>query len=141
MKRSKLITFLFFLSILMISHCGVYSNKGNPNLISYSEALTKIRLATIAKCSESGGNFGNIATAESFVSLVFSGANTISTPDKADLYYKRSNVTNCITSIMLYAPPSVCDFNDLAALDLVSNKKLCNLKPDRSIKLNIISTK
>ncbi len=127
------------LIIILVANCNNLVDSQNPNLMSDKDAKRKVTLAVLTKCANSGGSFSNIVTVQTFVSVLFSGTNTISSSDRSGLYYKKSSVNNCVLTILSYNPPTTCDFNDLASLDYISNKKLCNLKPDRSIKLNIIS--
>jgi small lipoprotein (TIGR04452 family) len=139
-KIMKIFQICLLLLIFLVANCNNLVDSENPDLINDREAKRKVTLAVISKCSNSGGSFGNIATVQAFVNVLFSATNTIAAPDRSGLYYKKSSVNNCVLTILSYNPPTTCDFNDIASLDYISNKKLCNLKPDRSIKLNIIST-
>lgn len=140
MKKNQLLKSLSIILFIFIA-CSKIDDSENPNLINDSKAKNLITLAALAKCASSGGTLSNIVNVESFVSILFSNSSTIASPDRKSLYYKKSNVNNCVIEILNYTPTSVCDFNVFAAADYMLNKKLCNLKPDRSIKLNIVSNK
>ena len=141
MKIVKKLLMVFSIILIFEVNCSKLQDSKNPNLISDKEARVRITLAIIAKCSETGGSFSNISTSESLVTVLFSGSSNISSADKSGLYYKKSNVTNCVSAILVYDSPDTCNFNNFASLNYVANKKLCNLEPDRSIKLNIVSNK
>lgn len=137
--KKTIITVLINILILFMD-CGNYDNRHNPRLIRYLDAKTRITLAAMVKCSESGGNTNNYVNVESFVNLLFSGSSTISTTDRKDLYFNKKNVTDCVLEIMSLRLSQACDFSEFSSYNYLANNKLCNLSPDRSVKLDIIST-
>ena len=113
----------------------------NPNLISDAEAKKILLSAALVKCSQSGGSSGNYASVYSFIAVLFSGTSTIAGSDRSSIYYKKTRVRNCALEILAYSPPAVCDFGNFITADYASDRKLCNLTPDRTVKLDIISNK
>ncbi|HMV80854.1 MAG TPA: hypothetical protein PK453_25500 [Leptospiraceae bacterium] len=140
MKKTLQIFFTGICFILFFSRCSMLDST-NPNLISDAEAKKILLSAALVKCSQSGGSSGNYASVYSFIAVLFSGTSTIASPDRSSIYYKKTRVRNCALEILAYSPPAVCDFGNFITADYVSNKKLCNLTPDRTVKLDIISNK
>lgn len=140
MKKTLQIFFTGICFILFFSRCSMLDST-NPNLISDAEAKKILLSAALVKCSQSGGSSGNYASVYSFIAVLFSGTSTIAGSDRSSIYYKKTRVRNCALEILAYSPPAVCDFGNFITADYVSNKKLCNLTPDRTVKLDIISNK
>lgn len=138
-KKLKTVLTQAFLSLILFG-CSM-QDSANPNLISDAEAKKILLAASLAKCSQSGGSSENYSSVYSFIAVLFSGTSTIAVPDRSSIYYKKNRVRNCALEILAYSPSAACDFGNFITADYASNKKLCNLTPDRTIKLNIVSDK
>ena len=140
MKKTLQIFFTGICFILFFSRCSMLDST-NPNLISDAEAKKILLSAALVKCTQSGGSSENYSSVYSFIAVLFSGTSTIAGSDRSSIYYKKTRVRNCALEILAYSPPAVCDFGNFITADYASDRKLCNLTPDRTVKLDIISNK